>query len=422
MPERGDDQTTLALDPALRKAVVETFAGKLDSDYAVAETGQAMAEAVRAKLGAGAYNGLRSGYDLARALEQDARAVSHDLHLGVGYMPPREAPTTAPAPAMMRKQNGHLSKVEILDGNVGYLRINGFADPEFAREPMTAAFAFLKNTDALIIDARYNSGGDPNGVALLMSFLSEGKPYLVNTFHHREASRIEEFWTTDLDAASYGAQKPLFVLTSKNTFSGSEEFAYDVKAFKRGLVVGETTGGGANPTRFVDLDHGFFALIPFGRAVNPITKTDWEGVGVRPDLAVPAEQALTRAHRVALEDLKTKVQDPDERARLEGLALKLELANTDSVGQRIPNTRLTGVYAPAGPAPSFNATFTVEERGGKLLLRLLGAPDAVLVSVTGNRYRLDGFPDGFLVTFLDRDGRLSFLQEQPGSALVVVKQ
>ena len=78
-----------------------------------------------------------------------------------------------------------------------------------------------------------------------MSFLSEGRPYLVNTFHHREGSRIEEFWTTDVGGASYGARKPLFVLTSKGTFSGGEEFAYDVKAFERGLVVGETTGGGA---------------------------------------------------------------------------------------------------------------------------------------------------------------------------------
>src|SRR3954453_6794603 len=148
-----------------------------DDPSGLLETGP---KAVRAKLGAGAYNGLHSGYDLARALEQDARAISRDLHLGVGYMPPGEVPARAQPPALMRKQNGHLSKVEILDGNVGYLRINGLPDPEFAREPMTAAFTFLKNTDALIIDARYNGGGDPNSVALLMSFLSEGKPYLVN--------------------------------------------------------------------------------------------------------------------------------------------------------------------------------------------------------------------------------------------------
>ena len=160
-------------------------------------------------------------------------------------------------------------------------------------------------------------------------------------------------------------------------------------------MVGETTGGGANPTRLADLDHGFFALIPFGRAVDPVTQTDWEGQGVSPDLAVPAEQALARAHRVALEGLKTHVQDLRERARLEGFALRLELANADLAGQRIANTHLKGVYAPAFPAPSV----TVEERTGKLLLRLSGAPDAVLVPVAGNRYRLDGFPDGFFATF-----------------------
>jgi hypothetical protein len=401
------------LNPAVLKAVAESFAGKLESDYAVAETGQAMAQAVRAKLGSGTYNGLSSGGDLAYALERDARAVSHDRHLRVGYGPPPQAP----APGLMRKQNGHITKLEILDGNIGYLRIDGFAPPEFAREPMTAAFAFLRNTDALIIDVRHNGGGDPNSVALLMSFLSEGQPRLVNTFHHRDGDCIEEFWTTDLGGASYGVQKPLFVLTSKGTLSGGEEFAYDIKAFKRGLVVGEATGGAANPTRLVDLDHGFFALIPFGRAVNPVTQTDWEGLGVSPDLAVPAEQALARAHRVALERLKTHVLDLRERAHLEGFALRLELANAAPAGQRIANILLTGVYAPAFPGPSF----TVEERDGQLLLRLPGAPDTVLVPVAGHRYRLDGFPDGFFATFLNHNGRLSLLQEQPGSALVFTK-
>lgn len=406
------------LDLDLRKTVVETLAEKLEADYAVAEKGQAMANALRAKLGSGAYNGLSSGDDLAQLLEKDARAISHDLHLSVGYAPSHEVMPSAPAPELIRKQNGHISKLEILDGNVGYLRVDGFPPPEFAREPMTAAFAFLKNTDALIIDVRHNGGGDPNSVALLMSFLSEGRPYLVNTFHHREGGRIEEFWTTDVGGASYGARKPLFVLTSKGTFSGGEEFAYDVKAFERGLVVGETTGGGAHPTRFADLDHGFFALIPFARAVNPVTQTDWEGRGVSPDHAVPAEQALATARRLALEELKTHAQDLHERARLEGIALGLELANADLTGSRIANTQLKGVYAPAFPGPSF----TVEERDGKLLLRLPGAPDAVLVPVVGNRYRLDDFPDGFFLTFLDRDGRLSFLQEQPGSSLVFIKQ
>lgn len=347
--------TIEVLDLAVRQDVVKTFARKLESDYAVAETGHAMAKAVCAKLGSGAYEGLSSGHDLARALETDARAVCHDLHLRVGYRPVRKAPTTAPAPELMRKHN---------------------------------------------------------------SFLSEGQPYLVNTFHHRHDDRVEEFWTTDLGGASYGAQKPLFVLTSKSTISGGEEFAYDVQAFQRGLVVGETTVGAANPTRSAELNHGFVAWIPFGRAVHPITQTSWEGLGVRPDLAVPAEQALARAHRLALEGLMSQVQDRRERAPLEAFALRLELANAAPIGPRFAPTQLTGVYAPAFAGPSF----TVEECDGTLVLHLPGAPGAVLVAVAGNRYRLAGFPDGFFVTFLDRDGRLCLLQEQPGSALVFSKQ
>ena len=117
------------LDLDLRKTVVETLAEKLEADYAVAEKGQAMANALRAKLGSGAYNGLSSGDDLAQLLEKDARAISHDLHLSVGYAPSHEVMPSAPAPELIRKQNGHISKLEILDGNVGYLPGRWFSTP-----------------------------------------------------------------------------------------------------------------------------------------------------------------------------------------------------------------------------------------------------------------------------------------------------
>jgi retinol-binding protein 3 len=133
----------------------------------------------------------------------------------------------------MRKLNGAIPKVEILDGNVGYTRVNGVPPVETARSAVAAAFAFLHNTDALIIDNRGNGGGDPNTVAVYVTYLSEGKPYIVNTFHWRAGDRVEEFKTTDLGELAYGAHKPVFVLASPATFSGGEELTYDLQVLKR---------------------------------------------------------------------------------------------------------------------------------------------------------------------------------------------
>jgi hypothetical protein len=422
-PSAKNQSRATVLDVDARRTLVKSFADKLAHEYAVAETALAMAQTLRARLAAEAYERLTSGFDLARVLQEDVRAVSNDLHLRIYFDPTPASPSTlsppaAPAPDQLRKQNGLMRRVEILDGNVGYLRIDGFHPPAMAQEPMTAAFAFLKNTDALIIDARFNHGGDPASVALLMSFLSEGEPYLVNTFHHRIGGRIEEFHTTDLGAAAYGGRKPVYALTSRRTFSGGEEFAYDIKAFKRGVVVGETTAGAANPTRRVDLGHGFFASIPFGRAINPVTKANWEGVGVAPDLPAPAEKALLRAHRAALEGLRSIARNPAELAILEGLVLKSELSETSSVDQRLlPWAALAGDYAPSFEAPNV----TIEEKAGQLILRRPGDPDACLVHVAGDRYRLENLDDDYAVTFLVMDGDVRLLYDRPGAALILSK-
>src|SRR5579863_3519555 len=145
--------------------------------------------------------------------------------------------------AQSRRQNGGISAVQVLEGNIGYLALDiQVRQDEVAKDAIAAAFAFLHNTDALIIDLRGNPGG--NGPAeLFLSYLSEGAPYLAGTVHWRKDNRVQEFRTVDLGERSYGAHKPVFVLTSRTTFSAAESLAYEVQSFKRGVVVGETTGG-----------------------------------------------------------------------------------------------------------------------------------------------------------------------------------
>jgi hypothetical protein len=191
----------------------------------------------------------------------------------------------------------------VLEGRVGYLQINGVPPLEFAEEAVAAAFAFLKDTDALILDCRGNGGGDPRTVALYVSYLSEGPPFVINTFHPRHGSIIE-FATTELGELSYGEQKPVFVLTSPRTFSGGEELAYDLQALQRAVLVGEVTGGGANPAQGVLIASHFLAQIPFAHPVNPITNANWEGSGVMPDLVVPEDGALS----VALDAIRARLQ------------------------------------------------------------------------------------------------------------------
>jgi hypothetical protein len=279
--------------------------------------------------------------------------------------------------------------------------VNGVPPIAAARDAVGAAFAFVHGTDALIIDDRENHGGDPNTVALYMSYLSAGPPYVVNTFHWRRGL-IEQFRTTDLGELGYGPRKPVFVLTSPETFSGGEELAYDLQVFKRGVVVGEVTGGGANPGGPESLGHQFVVNMPGGQAVNPVTGGSWEGVGVKPDVGVPAPQALSKAHRLAIERLLSETRDPVPRSLLEAVAMKLEsLAQAESGDvTRLGNSQLIGTYALlAGQGPAV----TIQDKDGRLVQTVGGSPDVPLVFIGGNRYKLEGSPEASFTSFRLKD-------------------
>jgi len=126
----------------------------------------------------------------------------------------------------------------------------------------------------------------------------------------RQTGATIESWTLPQVAGTrFGGERPLYVLTSKGTFSGGEELAYDLKCLRRAQLIGETTGGGANPTGPPnELDDGFRIFVPWGRPINPVTKTNWEGVGVTPDVSVPASAALEEAHRRALQEITRRKQ------------------------------------------------------------------------------------------------------------------
>jgi len=405
------------IDTRVRKDVLDRLARELESRYVFEDTAKRLAELVRAKQRSNAYRSITTGPALARALTDDLLAVAHDKHLRVSFSftPLPQGPSGPPSQEVlnqMRKQNGAIPKVEILDGNVGYMRVNGVPPLDMAQPAVAAAFAFLHNTDALIIDNRGNGGGDPNTVALYVSYLSEGAPFIVNTFHWREGNRVVEFKTTALGELAYGAHKPVFVLTSPGTFSGGEELSYDLQALKRAAVVGEVTGGGANPGGPVPLGHQFLVNMPSGRPINPVTGTNWEGIGVKPDIPVAAEAALIKAHALAIERLKTEAPDPVSRSALNAVQMKLESIEEAESGSatRLAYEEILGTYAlEAGPG----ATVTILEKDGRLVQRVDGYPDVALIFLKGNRYKPENFPDGFITSFRVRGGKADLLLEVP---------
>lgn len=416
------------IDERVRKEVLNSLAQELESRYVLPDVATKLATAVRAKQKARAYKNVTTAPDLARVLTEDLLSVAHDKHLrvtfGFGRMPP--APSGPLPPQMLdelRKENGAIPKLEILDGNVGYMRVNGVPDVEFARPAIAAAFAFLHNTDALIIDDRGNGGGDPHTVSVYVSYLSEGKPFVVNTFHRREGGRVEEFKTTELGDFAYGAHKPVFVLTSPMTFSGGEELAYDLQALKRAVIVGEVTGGGANPVDIVDLGHQFSVSMPDAQGINPITGTNWEQTGVTPDVRVAAGDALSRAHMLALDRLTSMASDPVSKAVLEGVSMKLQTIEEAKAGDssRLANSIIIGSYAPE-EIPG--TTITIFEKDGQLIRSVNnGIPDRALLHLSGNRYAEEGLPEDFTISFRSNHGKTELLLEQGGRASIIrVKQ
>ena len=216
-----------------------------------------------------------------------------------------------------REHNGGFARVEQLPGNIGYIDLRMFQSPSVAGEHAANAMDRLADSDALIIDLRKNGGGNADMVALLVSYLLGPERVLVNTFVGRDGKRQNETWTTpDLPGRRFTG-KDVYLLTSSYTFSAAEEFAYDLKNLKRATIVGETTGGGANPIDNFRINDRFEVSIPIARAVNPITGTNWEGVGVEPDVRVPAADALQTAHLAALEKRLERTSDPAQRAALE---------------------------------------------------------------------------------------------------------
>ena len=335
LPEQPD----MAIDQAQCREVLDGIIEKLN-EYVFPEAANTIQQDIHQRLNTGGYVDITSGAQLAQTLTAQLQELSQDRNLRVFFsaepLPQLDA-QAVPTPEELAQQrhssslrNFDFNRVERLWGNVGYLELYGFESPTFAGDTAISAMNFLAHTSALIIDLRHNGGGSPGMVALLCSYLFPAHPPLhLNDLYWRTDDRTQQWWTLPYVPGARYLDKPVYILISQATFSAAEEFAYNLKHLKRAVLVGETTRGGANPGAGYRIDDHFWIFIPTGRAINPITGGNWEGVGVIPDVKVPSELALKTAHLLALKTLIENNTEVGLRRELEESLQRVEgeLAN-----------------------------------------------------------------------------------------------
>jgi len=311
------DDGSLAAEQLSGREIVTKALELLRANYVFPDQAEQASTAIEAKLEAGEYDHLDE-VTLTEQLTRDLQEITGDKHLrvvlggGPGPGPHRQRVPEPKEPedhetrrlAMRRRgrlDNFGIRQVERLDGNVGYLDVRRVAMPANAGPAIGAAMELVAGTYALILDLRQNHGGSPEGVVVWCSYLLDERPTHLNDIFHADTGETRQFWALPYVPGTRYTERPVYVLTSGQTFSGGEDFAYTLQALGRATVVGETTGGGAHPTRGFPISAAVHIGIPFARSINPVTGTNWQGTGVVPDVAVPEAQARDTAYAKALE-------------------------------------------------------------------------------------------------------------------------
>ncbi|NQT77982.1 MAG: S41 family peptidase [Bacteroidetes bacterium] len=327
------------IDAQERSLVVDSIAKFMNEKYVFPDKGKEMGDLLLANLKEGKYDEITDPGEYAQKLSEDLLTVNNDRHIGVMFMPERialikkarEDENNNELEELEKRYNEftnfNFKEIKILPGNVGYLKFNGFQDAINAGPTAVAAMNFLAHTDALIIDLTENGGGSPSLIQLITTYFFEDSEHL-NSFYIREGDQTKQFWTLTHVPGERMPETDLYVLTSSRTFSGAEEFTYNLKNMERAIIIGETTGGGAHPVAPHIINDNFIVRVPFGRAINPITNSNWEGTGIDPHVKTTKAMAMDVAYMMALDSLIKKEENEDIKNGLmwayKGLKAKLE--------------------------------------------------------------------------------------------------
>jgi hypothetical protein len=385
------------------RPVVEHVAKLIEETYVHVDTAKSLATGLRADAAAGKFDALTDPRDLATALSD--RLKKSDQHFNVVYdpsAPPSGGPRPAPTPSevnefngMRRQSNWGFRRVEILPGNIGYIDMSDFEDidPDDPTDPAKraadAALRFVSGTDAVIFDMRDNGGGSPRMVGYLVSAFTPEGADIYNTFHTRGESFDEKPKSKLVDPPR--TTVPLYVLTSARTGSAAEAFPYTLQTAGRAKIVGERTGGAANPGGYFPAGDRFAVFISTGEPINPINHKNWEGTGVVPDIATPQADALRAAQIDALKTIK--VEGPFDKARLWALAA---LERPETLTPASPLTDYAGAYGAR----------IVAVENGRLAVHRDRWPALVLLPLGGDTFTVEGHPQTRITFERNDQGKL----------------
>jgi hypothetical protein len=298
------------MNKALRDSTVQSVAESLRDIYVFPELGQRMANALLRNQAEGKYDDLRRAAKLAEKLTEDARAVSNDLHIWVEVQNPMAQASADPVNrdvGLLRQKNYDFREVKVLAGNIGYMKFDMIHDDEEALEITARALADVSGCSALIFDLRNNIGGEWGTAGMILGYLLPGGT-LLGYLYDRDGSIIEERTVPDsIQGVPFDDDVPVYVLTSAETGSAAEALAYTLKHMRSATIVGEVSRGMAHPSKEVVVNDYFRVSVPFMRSENALTGTDWEGVGVTPQIKVKADDAL----KTAIKDARKRIREKE---------------------------------------------------------------------------------------------------------------
>ena len=335
----------LSLDD--QRKIINTICEKLDEIHAFPEYNSDICRGLFKNFEEGNYTMSKSPQAFADQLDRDLEILRGDKHLGIFYDPQMAdemgkenvegEETGYLTPQMIedeRKKNFGFNEIKILQGNIGYLDLRIFFPPKYAGETAVAAMSFISNCDALIIDLRYNGGGWDEMVTFLISyFFDSDESITLSTTYSRYEDEYYQSQTLSYVPGKLLTDIPVFILTSKSTFSGAEAFAHYMKQFNKATIIGETTRGGQNPVEIQSIGYGLIMLIPSWKQIYSATEAGWEGIGVKPHIEIDSKNALTVAHIEALNKLVKIETDEKEKKKLkwiiDGLNARRNAVNVD---------------------------------------------------------------------------------------------
>jgi hypothetical protein len=412
----------------MKVSVIESISSLLIDHYIDRKVANKIADEINQKLKHGKYDQCAKYSSFGEAISQDVRNCSGDYHFLVYYDQQKSNELIQLDKdeqyhekyeddwwSNLKFYNYGIQKLEYLQGNVGYINIQCFAPAPMAGDAVVSAMTFLSGSDALIIDLRECVGGDPFTVQFLESYLFDQRkrPKLMLTRYTRDEIPEHQEWTYPYVPGKRLPDIPVYVLTSASTFSGGEDMAYSLKHHGRAIIVGEQTGGGAHGVKWMGTPEGFVIVLPNSYSKNPVTQTDWEGVGVEPDVKVAGDKALSIAHTLAMESLIGMSVSQDQKHRLAWSLDRIKAEYHPHIMSVKQLRKYTGHYR--GWAITYKDGFLhLSQKGGIGLSKMLPISETVF---TGDaeyniRFELEENGNAKAITWLARDDERVIVYEK----------